>query len=1351
MKSVVLLRRAYNRAAFRALLVGLCTVSANSVLGQTTYYWDTNPGTAAAGNNVREGGAGTWNTTTANFTTSVTDSNTVNHNVWSSAAPPVGVGTSGTDRVVFGGAAGGAIELDPFPIGGQIPGSTVVAVNSLSFETSGYTLQGLNSFRFLGTTPGVAVSPGITATINVLIGGTSNLTKSDTGQLTLGGLNTYTGVTTIAGGVLSVATLANGGSNSGIGASSNASSNLVLNGGTLRYTGGAVSVDRAFTLGTAGGTIETNGTAGALNLTSTGATALAGTNTPRTLTLAGTNTARNTYSGILGNNGTGATSLTKTGAGTWVLGNANSYTGVTTITTGVLSVASLANGGVSSSVGASSNAASNLVINGTLQYTGAGADTDRGFSIDSTAATIESSGSGALRLTSTAPTAFITTNAARTLILSGSNTGNNTYAGVLTNNGTGTTSLTKAGAGSWILSGLNTHTGTTNISRGTLTLNTNTGSITGPVSLGGSTFNLDNTGAAAAVTESIGTLTFGSGGDSTVNIARTVDQNQAVTFGSLGTRAAGSTGNFVNSGGGNGTGNGFFITGRAAGFIDQGTFFGGNNYAAMNALGTFVRGINYGPDGNSSSTTSTVAALPAGANALVSGAGAVTAQTTATISTLQLTNANDFALAAGATLTVNGILKSGGAAGGSITGGTGIQASSNAELVIRTDLASDTLTIATPILAVGTNRLTKSGAGTLSLNSANAYTGVTTVNSGVLSVSNLANGGTSSGIGSSSNAAGNLVLNGGALRYTGGTVSTDRNFTLGVEGGTIDASGSGALTLSTTGSPTLTGTNVERTLTLSGTNTGNNTYAGILGNNGTGATSLTKTGDGTWVLTGTNTYSGATTINGGVLSIGSNANLGAPGTGAALNLNNGTLRATTTLGLWNNNAGTNDRNVVLSGVGGTFDVTGAFNTLSISGMISGSGGLTKTGPGFLEIRQATHTGPTNVNAGTLSLGAEVNPVNSDLNVGSSGTVNLNGFNNAFGSLAGSGVVTNTGAIATLTVGALNGSSSFSGRLTNESSGLSLNKVGSGTLTLTGANNDYTGTTTISAGTLALTGTGAVPASTQLSISGATGRLDISGIAGTTSTVATLSGATGSTVALGGKSLMMSSGISNDEFTYAGTIGGTGGLLKEGPSVQIFTGASTFSGPTVITGGAILANNLSGSALGTSNVTVSAIGSIDPLLEPVTLGGTGSISGIVTLANGGTLAPGASVGTLGIGGANGTGRLEIEFDSSLGIFDRLNVAGALNLDNFALNFTDLAIAPGTLTSQNYVFATYGSLTGTTRTFSSISGTPSGYLLNYAFNGNNVALVAVPEPGSLALIVVAGLSGVWYRRKQQQVVA
>ncbi|WP_172682508.1 autotransporter-associated beta strand repeat-containing protein [Verrucomicrobium spinosum] len=65
--------------------------------------------------------------------------------------------------------------------------------------------------------------------------GTLALTKSGTGTQILTGVNTYTGITTVTGGALEVSVLANGGVASSIGMSASAATNLVLNGGVLRY------------------------------------------------------------------------------------------------------------------------------------------------------------------------------------------------------------------------------------------------------------------------------------------------------------------------------------------------------------------------------------------------------------------------------------------------------------------------------------------------------------------------------------------------------------------------------------------------------------------------------------------------------------------------------------------------------------------------------------------------------------------------------------------------------------------------------------------------------------------------------------------------------------------------------------------------------------------------------------------------------------------------------------------------------------------------------------------------------------------------------------------------------------
>ena len=68
----------------------------------------------------------------------------------------------------------------------------------------------------------------------------------------------------------------------------------------------------------------------------------------------------------------------------------------------------------------------------------------------------------------------------------------------------------------------------------------------------------------------------------------------------------------------------------------------------------------------------------------------------------------------------------------------------------------------------------------------------------MLTLTNLANGGAASGIGSSSSAAANLHIQGSVLKYVGPAVSTDRLFTVGTAGATIDASGTGALTFTNT-------------------------------------------------------------------------------------------------------------------------------------------------------------------------------------------------------------------------------------------------------------------------------------------------------------------------------------------------------------------------------------------------------------------------------------------------------------------------------------------------------------------------------------------------------------------------
>ena len=141
-----------------------------------------------------------------------------------------------------------------------------------------------------------------------------------------------------------MSTLANGGSPSDIGASANSAANLVFNGGTLQNLNpGATTIDRLFTLGTSGGTIDDEGGAG-LTFNNTGSIVMSGAGA-RTLVLNGNTT--DELDASLSDN-SGATGITKLGAsGTWTLGANNAISGPISIA-GTLNVG---NGGATGSVG----------------------------------------------------------------------------------------------------------------------------------------------------------------------------------------------------------------------------------------------------------------------------------------------------------------------------------------------------------------------------------------------------------------------------------------------------------------------------------------------------------------------------------------------------------------------------------------------------------------------------------------------------------------------------------------------------------------------------------------------------------------------------------------------------------------------------------------------------------------------------------------------------------------------------------------------------------------------------------------------------------------------------------------
>ncbi|MDD5262396.1 MAG: autotransporter-associated beta strand repeat-containing protein, partial [Methylacidiphilales bacterium] len=410
----------------------------------------------------------------------------------------------------------------------------------------------------------------------------------------------------------------------------------------------------------------------------------------------------------------------------------------------------------------------------------------------------------------------------------------------------------------------------------------------------------------------------------------------------------------------------------------------------------------------------------------------------------------------------------------------------------------------------GTGTYTKNGNGTSVLSGSNTYSGLTTVNNGVLiAANNLALGSTANGtiVNSSATQSGTLALANnitvanealtlegagyndlGALYNLSGTNTYTGNILIGADstiaaaaGTTLNLTGNGATTLQTDG----TGAYV---LTLD-PDTGaviNNTKR-IRDNGGT--TSLLKTGDGTAILggTGTNTYTGATTVSAGILRATIATALGATGAGTTVN-------------------------------------SGA--TLELAGNIT------------LAAEPLTMTGAGVTNEASLW--------NQSGNNTYSGAITLTGGGGSVGAVSGS----------TLTI---------SGIISGANQNLTVQGQSGGVVVL-GGNNTYTGTTFLNGGTLLLGGSNHIASQSAVVLANTAGA--IFNVNGMTDTIAGLSGggAAGGNVSMVGGTLTF--GGNNLSVNYDGVISGNGTLTKTGTGTETFTGSNTFTGSLNITQGAV---------------------------------------------------------------------------------------------------------------------------------------------------------------------------------------
>jgi len=270
-------------------------------------------------------------------------------------------------------------------------------------------------------------------------------------------------------------------------------------------------------------------------------------------------------------------------------------------------------------------------------------------------------------------------------------------------------------------------------------------------------------------------------------------------------------------------------------------------------------------------------------------------------------------------------------------------------------------------------------------NDTNDYAGTFISNFGYTEFTSVANSGTPSSLGRGITNAGVITFanSASAARFShigAGNSTTTRALNWTATTGRLLLESSGAGTVQYLATTSLKSGAGSATLTLQGTNTGDNTLAHVV-NNSSGTTTLTKEGTGKWILTAVNTYGGTTTISGGgTLQVSSDANLGtAPGaaTPGFLILNNGILSASAGFTLNANRGialgptGTNLLGGNATSFGG-LDVAAA-QTLTYAGLMAdrtstNAGGLVKLGAGQLTLTGVnTYTGDTVIDEGTLAL------------------------------------------------------------------------------------------------------------------------------------------------------------------------------------------------------------------------------------------------------------------------------------------------------------------------------------------------------------------------------------------------
>lgn len=1012
------------------------------------------------------------------------------------------------------------------------------------------------------------------------------------------------------------------------------------------------------------------------------------------LTLAGGNVS-NAITGVVSGSG----GIRKTGTGTWALSANNTYTGTTSVTAGSLVFTTPVPGPMQIDAGGSLtlNNGGSVVRNITTLISGNGILT-----IDGPNATTN------LRTDSTfSGTTFITTNS--TLAFGGGNAGGiatgslvgpvvlgtnaqlafmrsntQTYGGVISGAGY----LYKQNAGTAVLTGTNTFSGGSRIYAGLM-------EFTSLANFGSGLVRLDGGGIRWAVGSTAdvsgqlaplgdGSLFFNNGGG-------TFDTNgNHVTLASVisgSTRAGGIGGGLTKVGSG------------TLSLAEANTYPGATTISA-GALRLGVGG-----------TTGSIASASVVNNALlvfdrsdditfgipVSGTGGVLKNGPAT---LTLTANNSFT---GTTTVASGTLVVGnGGAAGSLAGGI-----ANAATVMFN--RSDAVTY--PGIISGTGTVTKSGAGTLSLTGSNTGSGAVTVNAGTLSI----------GAGGTTGSLAAPIVNQATVVFNRSDTSTYEGIVSGT--GSVVKSGNGLLSLLGdntftaplritggtvgVGSGGTTGSIVADVITggvLAFNRSDAVTYAGII--SGTGA--LAMLGPGSLTLTGSNSYTGPTTISTGTLVIDTTGTIGslASGTianGGSLHINRVNSAAVTgvitgtgsvaflgsgTVTLGGANTFTGELSAAGGGVvastaanlgsasgtvrlfGSTLTAAGGFTatrslvlatgtvevagsaTLRWDGIVSGTGGLAKALTGTLALTATnTFTGGLTVRGGAVQFAALANL--------GSGSVSLDG-----GGLRWATSATADPSSRLLPLGAGGATFDTGGNEVSFATALSgagqLVKTGQGVLTL-GGTNGYEGGTLVSGGLVGFTSL-ATLGSGRITLDGGGLRWAAGSVADPSSRLDPL-GAAGGTFDTG-----------TNAITMAGAISGSGGLTKAGLGRLTLSASNAYAGATAITSGTLLLGHAA-AIPSSSIITVTSGAVLDLGAFSATLNGLQG-QGSVTIGSG-TLTLGADGGTATFSGTlAGTGALTKTGSGTITLAAANTYSGATTVDSGILRLTHASALGGT---------------------------------------------------------------------------